>query len=195
MDQTGISRKLNFMKRKFLFLFLGLSTFFANAQSLFMVEKGVVSFYSYAPLEDIKAESRQVNGMINTQTGEVAFIIPMRSFHFAKALMEEHFNEKYIESDKYPQATFKGKIVEPIDMSKKGKQQLSVSGIMTIHGQEKNIQEKGELEVNNDKLTLTTEFYLAIKNYNITVPTLLIKNIADTVQVKLKADYVPYKKK
>jgi polyisoprenoid-binding protein YceI len=183
------------MMKKYTLLFLILSSLFSKAQPLFMANKGEVSFYSSAPLEDIKAESKQVNGMINTQTGEVAFVIPMRSFHFAKALMEEHFNEKYIESDKYPQATFKGKINEPIDMNKKGKQRLSVNGVMTIHGQSKNITENGDLEIGDDKLTLATEFYLAIRDYNITVPTLLIKNIADTVQVRLKADYVPYKKK
>lgn len=166
-----------------------------SAQKVFIADKGEVTFYSYAPLEDIKAESRQLNGMINTTTGEVAFMIPMRSFHFAKSLMEQHFNEKYIESDKYPHATFKGKINETIDVAKTGRQHLTVNGMMSIHGKEKNISESGELEIGQDQLTLTSEFYVALKDYNITIPSLLLKNIADSVQVKMKINYVPYKKK
>jgi len=166
-----------------------------RAQTVFIAEKGEATFYSYAPLEDIKAESKQLNGMINTLTGEVAFMIPMRSFRFAKSLMEEHFNEKYIESEKYPQATFKGKINETIDLSKTGKQQLTVSGEMKIHGKTKNIYEKGQLETGNEQLILTSEFYVALKDYDITIPSLLLKNIADSVQVKIKAIYVPFKKK
>ena len=106
---------------------------FCKSQSVFITEKGEATFYSYAPVEDIKATSNQVNSIINTLTGEVAFMIPMRSFHFAKSLMEEHFNEKYIESEKYPQATFKGNILEKVDFSKNGILQLTAKGKINIH--------------------------------------------------------------
>ena len=166
-----------------------------SSQTIYSVEKGDVTFYSYAPLEDIKAESKQVNGLINTLTGEIAFIIPMRSFHFPKSLMEEHFNEKYIESEKFPQASYKGKINEKIDFSATGVFQLTTSGILSLHGKEKEINEKGTIEISKEKITLTTEFNVAISDFNIKIPQLLFNNVADTVQVKLKANYVPYKKK
>ncbi len=166
-----------------------------SAQKVYMADKGEITFYSYSPVEDIKATSTQVNSIINTTTGEVAFIIPMRSFHFAKALMEEHFNEKYIESEKYPQATFKGKINEKADFSKNGILQLTVTGKINIHGKEKEIIESGEIEVLSDKLILKMEFNVALAEYDIKIPQLLFNNIADTINIKMNAAYVPYKKK
>src|SRR5690349_13857977 len=112
------------MKYLFCFLLVIISVE-SNAQNTWKASKGEVTFYSYAPLEDIKATSTQVNSFIATDKKEVVFIIPMRSFQFAKALMQEHFNEKYIESDKYPQATYKGKINEDVDFKKPGAYQLT----------------------------------------------------------------------
>ena len=181
---------------KMFFLFVLISfALSVKAQTVYITENGEVTFYSYAPVEDIKATSSQVNSIINTVTGEVAFMIPMRSFHFAKALMEEHFNEKYIESEKYPQATFKGTINEKVDFSIKGIFPLTATGKMNIHGKEKEIIEKGEIELTEDKIILNTEFNVAIADYNIKTPKLLFNNIADTINVKMKVIYVPYKKK
>ena len=167
----------------------------ANSQTVFISDKGEATFYSYAPVEDISASSKQVNSIINILTGEIAFMIPMRSFHFPKSLMEEHFNEKYIESEKYPQATYKGVINEKIDFSKDGTYQLTTKGKLNIHGIEKEVNEKGELVVSPGQLSLTTELFVALEDYNIKKPQLLFSNIADTIQVKIKANYVPFKKK
>ena len=182
------------MKYIFLCYFIFLVSI-SKSQSVFISEKGEVTFYSYAPVEDIKATSHQVNSIINTQTGEVAFMIQMRSFHFAKSLMEEHFNEKYMESEKYPQATFKGNIIEKADFSKNGIIQLTAKGKINIHGTEKEILEKGEIEIAGDKLILKMEFNVALADYGIKIPQLLFNNIADTINVKLNAFYVPFKKK
>ena len=176
-------------------LFLISFSLSTKSQTIYIVEKGNVTFYSYAPIEDIKAESNQVNGLINTVTGEMAFIIPVRSFHFAKSLMEEHFNEKYLESEKFPQATFKGKINEKIDLAATGIFQMTSNGTLYIHGKEKQINEKGTLEISMDKITLTTELHVALEDYEIRKPKILFNNIADTIQIKLRAVYVPYKKK
>ena len=165
------------------------------AQTIFISDNGEVTFYSYSPVEDIKATSKQVNSIINTVTGEVAFMIPMRSFHFAKSLMEEHFNEKYIESEKYPQATFKGTIDQKIDFTKNGILNLTATGKLNIHGKEKNIVEKGDIEIKGDKIILTTDFNVALADFNIKITKILFNNIADTINVKIKASYVPYKKK
>ena len=136
--------KNNFMK-KYLFILLSILTINVSAQSVLISDSGSVTFYSYAPLEDIKATSSQLNGVINTVNGEIAFMIPMRSFHFAKALMQEHFNEKYIESEKYPQSTFKGKINEKVDFSKPATVNITASGKLTLHGREKEITEKADI--------------------------------------------------
>jgi hypothetical protein len=194
MGYSGISGKLIFMRKiNLIILFISIANILCG--QVFISENGEVSFYSYAPIEDITAISKQVNGIVNTVTGEVAFMIPMRSFKFEKALMEEHFNDKYIESEKYPQATFKGSINEKIDYSKNGNHNISAKGKLTIHGKEKEVNQNATLEVQTDKLILQTEFLVALKDYDISIPQILFNNIADTVSVKLKATYVPFKKK
>ena len=174
-------------------MFFG-NAIFANSQTIYKAIEGEITFYSYAPLEDIKATSTQVNSFINLLTNEVVFLIPMRSFHFEKSLMQEHFNEKYIESDKYPQATYKGVINEKVDYAKRGKVTLTSTGKMNIHGQEREVNETGEMEIKNDTIVLESKMYIAVADYNISIPQLLFNNIADTVEVKLKAIYIPYKK-
>jgi hypothetical protein len=183
------------MKTKILFLSLVLISKLAAAQAVFIADKGEVTFYSYAPIEDIKATCTQVNSMYNTSTGEIAFMIPMRGFKFAKSLMQEHFNEKYIESDKYPHATYKGTVNEKIDPTKSGKYNVSSKGIITVHGKEKEISTTGEMEIENDQITLNTRFFVALDDFNIKKPQLLLNNIADTIEVKMKAIYKPYVKK
>ena len=164
----------------------------SNAQNVLKAVDGQVSFFSTAPLEDIYAVSHQVNSFINKSTGEVVFIIPMRSFDFEKDLMEEHFNEKYIESDKYPNATYKGKIEGEIDFESPGTYPLTSAGEMEIHGKKKKIHEGGGIRVTQDTVFLNTKFRIAIADYDIAIPKLLIKNIADTVEVTLNASYLPY---
>jgi hypothetical protein len=183
------------MKRSLLVLFLGWFSFTATAQSVFISDSGHVSFYSSAPLEDIKAACTQVNSIINTVTGEVAFMIPLRGFKFAKALMQEHFNEKYLESDKYPHATFKGRIVDPVNFDDNGTHAISARGKLGIHGIEKDVLETGTLEIRNRMLVLNTRFYVALADFNIAIPKILFNNIADTVEVNLNAIYHPYQKK
>jgi polyisoprenoid-binding protein YceI len=167
----------------------------AKAQSVFITDSGEVTFYSYALLENITANNKSVNGLINIVNGEVAFMIPMRSFRFAKALMQEHFNEKYIESDKYPQATFKGNFSDKPDFSKPGMYEVTAQGTLTIHGVSKEIREKGKLRVDNGSMELTSKFFVALEDYNIKKPSLLFNNIADTIEVNLKAHYIPFIKK
>lgn len=183
------------MKKIFLFISLFYSIFNSHAQSVFIADTGEVTFYSYAPVEDIQATSHKVNSMINLLTGEIAFMIPIRSFLFEKALMQQHFNEKYMESEKYPHATFNGKIEEKIDFTKYGAIPLTARGKLSIHGVEKEIVQRGIIEIGKDILSLSTELNVVLDDYNIKKPQLLFNNIADTINVKLKAGYVPYKKK
>src|SRR5687768_9453319 len=119
------------------------------AQAKFIDRAGRASFFSSAPLEDIEAHSNQDGSIFDVQSGEIAASVLMRSFNFRKALMEEHFNENYIESDKYPKATFKGNVsnLTDLDVSKRGKYTLNVTGDITLHGVTRPVQVKAEVTV------------------------------------------------
>jgi polyisoprenoid-binding protein YceI len=110
-------------------------------------------------------------------------------------LMQEHFNEKYMESEKYPHATFKGKVNEKVDVTRTGKIPVTATGTLTIHGKEKQITEKGEMDISDHQITLTTKFYIALDDFNIKKPQIFLSNIADTIEVNMKTIYVPFKKK
>lgn len=183
------------MQKILLLFYFVLTTTQALAQGVFISSNAEVSFYSYAPLEDITATSKSVNSMFNTRNNEIAFTIPMQSFKFEKSLMQEHFNEKYVESDKFPMATYTGKIVEQLDYSIDGTFNVTTSGELTIHGVGRNVVEKGTLIIKNDSIQLDAQFRIAVENYKIAIPKLLFRNIADTVDVKLKVNYIPFKKK
>ncbi|MEP7170997.1 MAG: YceI family protein [Bacteroidota bacterium] len=174
-----------------LFLFIVHQTY---SQSIFMCTNGEVTFYSYGPIEDIDATSKSMNSILNTSNSEIVFVVPMTSFKFKKALMQEHFNEKYVESDKYPNGTYKGKIIETIDYTKDGDFDITSTGTLTIHGVEKAHTEKGKLNIKSGIISIQSEFRVAIKDHKIEIPRLLMDNVADTVKVNFSATYAPYKK-
>ncbi len=181
------------MKRFLIILFL-LIFQRSFSQSIFVSNKGEVSFYSKAPIEDIDATSNSMNSILNISTGEIVFVVPMTSFKFKKALMQEHFNEKYVESDKFPNATYKGKIAETIDYSKDGEYTVTSEGTLSIHGVEKPRKETGKITISNGEIRVQSEFRVAVKDHDIEIPKLLTENIADTVKVNFSAKYLPFKK-
>ncbi len=167
---------------------------YVRAQELFSVNKGLVTFYSHALIEDITAENKQPGSMINMTTRDIAVIIPIRNFKFAKELMQEHFNEKYMESEKFPMASFKGSIDASVDMTKEGEYPATAKGTMSIHGIEKEMTLVGTMKRKGDSISLTSDFKIAIKDYNITVPKLLFDNIAEVVDVHVSLEYKPFQK-
>ena len=163
----------------------------SRAQSKFIDRAGRASFFSSAPLEDIEAHSNQAVSILDVQSGEIAASVLMRSFNFRKALMEEHFNENYIESDKYPKATFKGKVsnIGDLDVSKPGKYTLSVTGEITLHGVTRPIETKAQLTVGEGTLQAKAIFPLKVQDFKIKVPRLVVKNIAEVVEVTVSFNY------
>ncbi|MBK6987795.1 MAG: YceI family protein [Bacteroidetes bacterium] len=153
-----------------------------------------MTFYSHAPIEDITAENKQPGSMINMTTRDIAVIIPIRNFKFAKELMQEHFNEKYMESEKYPMASFKGIITDDVDISKDGEVQATAKGIISIHGVEKEMTLTGTMKRTGNSISLISDFKIAIKDFNITVPKLLFENIAEVIDVHVALDYKPFQK-
>jgi len=136
------------MKRLLLFVFFLSIVLAANAQK-FMTKNGFISFYSHTPMEDIKGDNNQVVGVLDISTGEMVFQALIKSFHFDRALMEEHFNENYMESDKIPKSVFKGKITNlaSVDFTKNGTYNVTVDGDLTIHDVTNKISTKGTIEV------------------------------------------------
>ncbi|HLG36337.1 MAG TPA: YceI family protein [Bacteroidia bacterium] len=181
------------MKKIFLLLILSLSFVLSRAQ-LYSCKEGTVSFFSEAPLENIDAINRNINSFLNFATDEVIFLLPIRGFEFDRDLMEEHFNEKYLESDKYPNATFRGKITEKGEVSKPGIHNITVTGKLTMHGVENEITVPGVVITAEDTIKIRSLFTIALKDYKIKVPKLVFQNIAETVTVKVNAAYTIYKK-
>jgi polyisoprenoid-binding protein YceI len=165
----------------------------ASAQ-IYTVKDGSVYFYSKAPIEDIEASTINVQSILNTQTKEVAFIVPIRGFQFRKDLMREHFNEKYMESDKYPNAAFSGKVKEDIAWTKDGTYPATVEGSLKIHGVKKDKTYTGTVTVKGEQISVETNFPVAIKEFDITIPKVVFQNVADTIRVKLNVNFQPYKK-
>ena len=155
-----------------------------------------VTFFSEAPTENIEAENRQVTCILNTENGEIAFSVQMKGFHFEKALMEEHFNENYVESHKYPKSTFKGKILEydKINIKKDGKYKVTVEGELLLHGVAKKIKAEGEISRLGDQIMMTSKFDLKVEDYKISIPKAVIKKIAESIEVSMEATLNEYKK-
>ncbi|RVU02700.1 YceI family protein [Mucilaginibacter limnophilus] len=150
-----------------------------------------ITLYSSAPLEDIEAESNAGKSVFNPATGELAFNVAIRSFKFPKSLMQEHFNENYMESDKYPQASFRGKINEKIDVNANGSFPVTVSGVLDVHGVKQNRTVKGTVNVNNGSVSMSSEFMVRCADHNIEIPKLVFKKIAETIKMTVSATYSP----
>ncbi|MGX5818524.1 YceI family protein [Chitinophaga lutea] len=170
------------------FLMLLLS---ARGQDIQSCRNATLSFFSSAPLEDIDAKTTQGVSAVNLKTGAVYFKVQMSTFQFKKKLMQEHFNENYIESDKYPFAEFKGKVTALPDLTKDGVYPVTVEGNLTLHGVSKTYREKGTLTVKGGNVSAASKFSVRVADHNIKIPTLVVKNIAEVVEVTVAADYQP----
>jgi polyisoprenoid-binding protein YceI len=160
-------------------------TFQANAQKFWQTSTGKIDFFSKTPVEDIEAHSKTAGAIINTETGQLAFKVPIKSFKFPNNLMEEHFNENYMESEKYPEGTFSGKIEPLVDFKTAGVYQVKAKGKLKIHGVEVERELSGTLTVNVDKTaTLVSEMEVPLADHKIERPSLVLVKIAEKIAVK-----------
>ena len=168
----------------------------ARAQGLLICKNATVSFYSSTVLEDIEAKSNTGTSAINVKTGEMLFKVSNTSFRFQKKLMQEHFNENYMESNTFPKADFKGAItnLSTINFSKDGTYPATVKGDLTIHGVTKNVELPGTVTVAQGMISAHSKFSVKVKDYNIKIPATVINNIAETIDVTVDCKYEPYKK-
>jgi hypothetical protein len=168
---------------------------FLNASAqIYMAKTCTISFFSEAPIENIEAVNKSAQPVLNTSTGDIQVRVPIKGFKFEKPLMEEHFNENYMETEKFPTATFKGKINEKVDFTKDGETNVTVTGMMNIHGVEKEKTITGTLTVKGNQIILNTKFNIVVAEYGIKIPNMYVKNIGETVETKLSAVLEPYKK-
>jgi hypothetical protein len=178
------------MRLKILFLVISTLTQVAYAQNL-ISKNGHIWFYSHTPMEDIEAHNRQVVSILDPASGDIAFNLLIKSFEFKVALMQEHFNENYMESDKYPKATYKGKItnLDKIDFRKDGIYPAEVTGDLTIHNVTKPVTAKGALEVQGGTVTARAKLILKPQDYNIAIPSVVENKIAKEIEVSIDIQY------
>jgi len=148
----------------------------------YLTTEGHIKFFSHAPIEDIEADNFDVLSIVNLDNNEIAMHVLMKSFLFEKSLMQEHFNENYVESDKYPKAKFKGKI-SGFDPKNKNPQKVSIAGNLTIHGITRKIKISSILKMKQNKLYVEGYFYVLLKDYDIKVPQSTINNIAKSIKI------------
>ena len=166
---------------------LFLVAYSAQAQK-YTVEKGSIAFFSDATLEDIKAENKKVASLFNSATGAIAFSVPIAEFQFEKSLMQEHFNEKYMESDKFPKATFQGSLAN-FNMEAIGEQAVKATGKLTIHGVSKDVDMPGTFQHKEGKVIINSKFMIRLEDYQVAIPQLMWQNIAEEVEVSLTFIY------
>jgi len=162
----------------------------------YITKNGHIKFYSETPMETIEANNKQVNSALDIETGDFVFKVLMKSFDFEKALMQEHFNENYVESDKYPNTTFKGKVlnISSFDFTTDNTFEVVVEGELEMHGETKQISEKGTLTVKNGTIEGKSVFIVKPEDYNIKIPKTVVDNIAEEIEVSVEVKLEEYKK-
>jgi polyisoprenoid-binding protein YceI len=176
------------------FLSVTLSMF---AQEKYFTKSGTIQFDATAPSspENIKAQNRSVSAVLDTKSGNMIFIVQMKGFEFEKALMQEHFNENYIESDRYPKAEFKGLVtnLSDINFSKDGTYAAQVKGALSIHGQSKPVEANGTLVIKDGKIQSSSKFTIVLKDYNINIPGLVADKIGKSATIVVDCTLQPFK--
>lgn len=151
----------------------------------YMAQNGVITFFSSTPVEDIEAVNNQVSAVLNADNGEIASVLLLKAFNFEKALMQEHFNEKYVESEKYPKSIFKGKIVdfENLKLKEGNAENITIKGSLTIHGVTNEIEVDGVLENKGELMDLKFKFKVDVADYDIEIPGPVKEKIAKSIDI------------
>ena len=172
------------MNKVFFISFLLSSVF---AKELYLTRSGNIDFFSSTPIEDIKAINNQVSCVLDRNNGQFAFQVPIKAFTFKNALMQEHFNESYLESDVYPKAVFKGKVLgwNNIELSKDSLE-VFIEGDLTIHGIKNKIKQSGKIWVSSGIIHGESAFSVKLVDYQVKVPKIVRENIAEVIKVNVK---------
>lgn len=177
---------------------IGLSSILSqvHAQKYF-TKTGKIHFNATSPSspENIEGTNRSVTCVTDIKTGQLQFAVLMKGFEFDRALMQEHFNENYVESSKFPKAEFKGQIDNngSVDYSKDGTYNVKVKGKLTIHGETKDTETDGKLIVKSGKIQAVAEFSILLSDYKISIPTLVADKVSKNAKVSVDCNLEPLK--
>lgn len=163
---------------------------FSNAQ-IVSTDTASIEFYSYAVLEDIKAENNQTKSLLDVSSGEIVFSLFIEDFNFKKKLMQKHFQNKYMEIESFPRSTFKGKIQnwDSEQSQKNGTKEYTVKGELTIHGVTQQVEEPITILVKNEQFQAQSTFEVSLSDFDISIPKLMFQNIAEDIEITLTANY------
>jgi hypothetical protein len=175
-------------KKIILFLLLFAGIHLAGYSQLYSTRTGFIGFYSKTALEDIKGENNQVYAVIDAGKKNLAFALLLKGFIFPKELMQEHFNENYVESDKYPKASFSGAFTGDLPLNKDGVYKVVVKGNLTLHNVTRPIETSATLEVKDGRILGTAEFKLRPEDFNISIPSVVRDKIDKEIAVKVRID-------
>ena len=160
------------------------------AQKKLVTRAGITTFEASVPaFEEVKAVNNATTVVVNADTGEIACLNLIKGFRFKVALMEEHFNENYIESDKYPKSIFKGKI-EKFDINSltTTPKEFALSGKLELHGKTNDVNIKAKISKNATGILLVSNFFINANDYNVAIPNLVKSKVSNKVNVNIQAD-------
>jgi len=174
-----------YLRACFIFL-LTICFFYRSNSQNYITKTGFIGFYSKTPFEDIQGENNQVYAVLDPSSHHMAFAVLLKGFIFPKELMQVHFNENYVESDKYPKATFSGICSGDMELTKDGIYQVAIKGDLSLHGVTKTLETTAQLEVKNGKILGTSTFKIKPEDYQITIPGVVRDKIAKDINVKVQ---------
>jgi polyisoprenoid-binding protein YceI len=173
------------MRTKIFLSLFALSIAITGSAQKYFTKSGTISFKAGTPVEDIDGLNKSVTSIFDASTGQIEFAVLVKGFEFKRGLMQEHFNENYMESEKFPKATFKGKFdnVSKIDFKKDGPYTALVKGTLEIHGIKKEIEAKGTILVANGIVSSVADFKIQLADYNIEIPGAVKDKISPSVDI------------
>lgn len=180
--------------KKYILLFLVIiSCSVTTIAQRYELKDAQTSFFSKTSIEDIEATSKETKGIIDTKANTFYFKVPIKTFEFKSGLMRDHFNENYMESEKFPYSMFKGKIEGDYDITKDGFYPVKAVGDLTIHGQTQNVSIPSKITVKGGIPSLESTFKVKLVDYKITIPTVVFNKIAEEIEVSIRSTLVEMK--
>lgn len=185
--------KINTMKHILILVAICTSTL-TTAQKYY-TKTGTTEFKaSVDAFEPVEAKNESTTAILNVETGEMAALLFIKAFHFKIALMQEHFNENYMDSDRFPKATFKGKVEGfSLEMLSNSEKEFTLKGTLIIRGKEKNIETPIRIKKIEEKIVLISEFNVSPQDFDITIPSIVRNKIAESIHLKLCYELVKKK--
>jgi len=183
------------MNKKFIALALPMVMLIitATAQDKFYTKGGKIHFVSEGVIETIEAQHKSVTCVLDSKAGNLQFSVLLKGFEFRKALMQEHFNEDYVESDKYPKSEFRGQIMNnsEINYAKDGVYDAKVKGKLSLHGETKEVETTGKITVKGGKVEADADFNILMSDYKISIPSLVKQNMSNTIKISVSCNLEP----